>query len=112
MADETQGTEISPTDIQGVAEKLEGFIAELPDQERNVLGWILTRAQAAGEIDDASGYSFGIVQAPSSLGTFRTPIAAQLGRSAGLGAASGTTKVVWEFSFGREAFGGRAINPI
>ena len=99
MAEETQETEISPKDIQGVADKLEGFITELPEQERNVLGWILTRAQAAGEVDDASGYSFGVVQPPAPVGALQSPIAAQLGRSAGLRAASGTTKVTWAYSF-------------
>jgi hypothetical protein len=103
MAEETPTTQISPEDIQGVADKLEKFVAELPEQEQNVLGWILTRAQAAGEAD-TSGYYFGDLQT-AQLAGFRTPIASQLARSAGLGRAAGTTEVTWGFKFGRELGG-------
>jgi hypothetical protein len=111
MAEETPQTEISPDDIQNVADKLQGFMAELPEQEQNVLGWILTRAQAAGELDDTAGHSYGLVYAPSAFGAYRTPIAAQLVRSAGLGAAAGTTKIGWEYSTKGIDFRGFNINP-
>ncbi len=40
-------TKVTSKDIQSVAEKLDGFLKELPEQEQNVLGGILTRAQSA-----------------------------------------------------------------
>jgi len=36
-------TKITSKDVQSVAQKLDGFLKELPEQEQNVLGWILTR---------------------------------------------------------------------
>jgi hypothetical protein len=96
-------TTITKQDVEGVAEKLEQFAESLPEQERNVLGWILTRAQSAEEAD-VTGHSFGLVQ-PQLLGGFSSPISSQLARSAGLGAASGTTTVSWGYKFGRELGG-------
>ena len=35
-------------DVQSLADKLEPFIEGLPDQEKQVLGWILVRAKSVG----------------------------------------------------------------
>jgi hypothetical protein len=89
MTNEMPQTTISSRDVDAMAAKLEAFAQSLPEQERNVLGWILTRAQAAEEVD-TQGYALGLVQ---------TPLNTQLARSAGLSAASGTTSVTWAYKF-------------
>jgi hypothetical protein len=90
-------TTISKQDVEGMSQKLEQFAEGLPEQERNVLGWILTRAQAAEE-GDVSGHAFGLVEPPPP-GGFSSPIASQLARSAGLGAARGETTVTWGYKW-------------
>jgi hypothetical protein len=89
MTNEGVQTTISSTDVDAMAAKLEHFAQTLPEQERNVLGWILTRAQAAEEAD-TQGYALGLID---------TPLSTQLARSAGLGAAKGTTTVTWAYKF-------------
>ena len=42
---------ISPDDVDAVAERLKEWMPTLPEQERQVMGWILTRAAAAGDSD-------------------------------------------------------------
>jgi hypothetical protein len=99
MADEPQVTKITKDDVEGMAAKLEAFAETLPEQEQNVLGWIITRAQAAPE-GDTEGYSNLSAQ---QLAPFQTPLSAQLGRAAGFGPrAGGTTTVTWAYKFGRE----------
>jgi hypothetical protein len=93
-------TKVTPKDIQNVAEKLDGFLKELPEQEQNVLGWILTRAQAAPPAEMAAAASLAAADIPG----FRSPTASQLARSVGLGPAkSGAVTVVvgWQYRFGR-----------
>jgi len=93
-------TKVTPKDIQKVADKLDGFLKELPEQEQNVLGWILTRAQAAPPADVAAAAS----QASADVPGFKTPTAAQLARSVGLGtgkAAAITVVVGWQYRFGK-----------
>jgi hypothetical protein len=51
---EEQGREaqtITPEDVEAVTEKFKQWVPTLPDQEQLVIGWILTRAAAAGEAD-------------------------------------------------------------
>ena len=94
-------TRISKQDVEGVAGKLESFAESLPEQERNVLGWILTRAQAAS-MEDTSGY---LGEYSSSLVPgFNTPIGSQLALASGFGnrLAAGTTEVTWGYKFGRD----------
>jgi len=93
-------TKITSKDIKSVADKLDGFLKELPEQEQNVLGWILTRAQAAPPADIAAAASLAAPDLPA----FKSPTAAQLARSVGLGQASGpqiTVVVGWQYRFGR-----------
>lgn len=100
MAEQEQTT-ISRQDVEHVAGKLESFMQDLPEQERNVLGWILTRAAAAPEAD-----TFGYSSFSPALTGFASPISAQLGLASGFGqAASGTTSVTWAYKFGRSGFG-------
>jgi hypothetical protein len=99
MADQDKTT-ISRSDVEDVASKLESFMQNLPEQEQNVLGWVLTRAAAAPDTDTA-GYALG----SPALATFNTPIASQLGLASGFGrAASGTTTVTWAYKFGKQGF--------
>src|SRR2546430_1795753 len=101
MADQDQTT-ISQQEVEQVAGKLEAFMQNLPEQEQNVLGWILTRAAAAPDTDTAGYGSFS-----PTLAGFNTPIAGQLGLASGFGrAASGTTSVTWAYKFGRTGFEG------
>jgi hypothetical protein len=94
MADETSKTTISASDIENMSEKLAAWAESLPQQEQNVLGWIITRAQAAPE-GDTEGYSN---LSAAQLSQFSTPLSAQLGRAAGFGPrAGGTTSVTWAF---------------
>jgi hypothetical protein len=92
MADQEK-TSISRSDIEQVAGKLESFMQELPEQEQEVLGWVLTRAAAAPEAD-----TFGYSSFSPQLAGFTTPLATQLGLASGFGrAASGTTSVTWAY---------------
>jgi hypothetical protein len=97
MTNESPQTTITKQDVEGVAQKLEQFAEGLPEQERNVLGWILTRAQSAEEAD-VTGHNFGLVT-PQPAGGFSTPIASQLASSAGLSALRGTSTVSWGYKF-------------
>lgn len=106
MTSEVPRTRITKQDVEGVADKLESFAESLPEQERNVLGWILTRAQAASE-QDVAGYFHGIV--PQLLPGYSSPISSQLARSAGFSPVAGTTEVTWGYKFGRSFGPGGAV---
>ena len=90
---------IAKKDVESVAQKLESFVKDLPQQEQDVLGWILTRAQAAppGEMAAAAA-----AVAPE-ISSLKTPLATQLARSVGFGVASPrvdvTVVVGWQFRF-------------
>jgi hypothetical protein len=40
---------VTRSDVQSVEGKLERFASELPEQERNVLGWLVARARVASD---------------------------------------------------------------
>lgn len=102
MAEETPNTRITREDVEAVASKLESFMEQLPEQEQDVLGWILTRAQAAPNDDTAGFYlAYGAAQQLQ----FATPLSTQLGRSAGFGPAAGTTEVSWTYKVKDSNFG-------
>jgi hypothetical protein len=42
---------ITAQDIEAVTEKFKEWVPTLPEQEQLVMGWILTRAAAAGDAD-------------------------------------------------------------
>ena len=42
---------ITSEDVEAVTERLKGWLPTLPEQEQLILGWILTRAAAAEEVD-------------------------------------------------------------
>jgi hypothetical protein len=98
MTNEPTETTITHQDVEGVAQKLERFAEGLPEQERNVLGWILTRAQAAEEAD-LTGYAMGTVQPPQLLPGYSSKLSSQLARSAGLSDVRGTSTVTWAYKF-------------
>lgn len=86
----TEPTRVTPQDIDVVAEKLAKFAEQLPQQERNILGWIIARASAASE-QDVSGYlsGFGTTAATPTLqtGLFSgSALSPALRSAAGLGA--------------------------
>jgi hypothetical protein len=52
VPDETRELkEINPQDVEAVTEKLKEWVPTLPEQEQLVMGWVLTRAAAAGDVD-------------------------------------------------------------
>lgn len=96
---EEDDVQITKADIEGVSSKLEAMMNDLPEQERNVLGLILTRAAAAAAESEVSGFSFS--PAAVSGGAFGRPFAGQLAQSAGFGPrAGGTITVKWGYKSG------------
>jgi hypothetical protein len=65
---------ITHEDVSGMTEKLKEWIPTLPEQEQLVMGWVLTRAAAAGD-EDAEAY------AERSAGT---PVSTLMAEAAGL----------------------------
>lgn len=66
MPDEgKQLREISQQDVEAVTEKLKQWMPTLPEQEQLVMGWVLTRAAAAGD-EDVSEYTQRSAGAPVS----------------------------------------------
>lgn len=79
-------TRVTPDRVDALAEKLAQFTQQLPEQERNILAWILVRASAATE-QDVTGY-LGLAPGTSDVETSLLPagsLAAQLRLAAGLG---------------------------
>ena len=106
-------TKLTKKDIVSVADKLGQFAKTLPKQEQDVLGWILTRAQAAPPMDMTAAASKA-VPATQELAGFASPLAAQLARSVGLGPtkASDVTVVVgWSYRFGKILGQGAVVDP-
>ena len=56
---------ISSEDVEAVTEKLKEWMPTLPEQEQLVMGWVLTRAAAAGDAD-VGGYAERTAGAPVS----------------------------------------------
>ena len=71
--------DISRDDVNAVTEKLKEWMPTLPEQEQLVMGWVLTRAAAAGD-EEAEAY------AERSAGT---PVSALMAEAAGLQEVSG-----------------------
>jgi hypothetical protein len=52
VADEAKDlSQIKQEDVEAVTEKLKEWMPTLPEQEQLVMGWVLTRAAAAGDED-------------------------------------------------------------
>lgn len=108
MTNEQQENKLTLDDVNAVAGKLEQFAKDLPDQEAQVLGWIIQRAAMADE-SDVSGYALGAVQvSPALVSTARlsSPFSRELANAAGFGRAPGgfaaggsTIGVTWSKSF-------------
>lgn len=106
-------TRISKQDVESVAGKLEAFVKDLPQQEQDVLGWILTRAQAAPQAEMAAAAATAAPEVPG----LRSPLATQLARSVGFGAARAaqvdvTVVVGWQYRFGLRDPGGELVSPV
>ena len=80
MPDESKELkQISQEDVEAVTDKLKEWVPTLPEQEQLVMGWVLTRAAAAGD-DEAQGYAER---------TAGTPISSLMAEAAGLQEVSG-----------------------
>ena len=93
MADEQ--TTISSDDVAALAQSMEPFVSSLPDQEKEVLGWILMRAKAAGESAEPSGDTTSPIETTLAEAAGFEPSEGQ-----GLMAAKGSEiTVAWKHSF-------------
>ena len=105
MSEPAPETRITKGDIEAVAAKLQTFAQGLSEQERNVLGLLLTRAETASE-EEVAGYALraGIPSVPG----MSTPVSSQLAKSVGLGSGlgprAGTVTVSWGYHFGSQRF--------
>jgi hypothetical protein len=70
--------EIKKSDINALANKLETFAKDLPEQEQNVLHWVLARAKSAhdsevsdSDLDSASGGTERLADESISVGWSR-----------------------------------------
>jgi hypothetical protein len=71
--------QISQEDVDAVTNKLKDWMPTLPEQEQLVMGWVLTRAAAAGDVDVES-------YAERSAGA---PVSTLMAEAAGLQEVSG-----------------------
>jgi len=59
--------ELKRSDVNSLESKLEKFAKGLPEQEQNVLGWIVARAKSASEVEvsdaDLESVSGGLAEA-------------------------------------------------
>ena len=82
--------QVSKAQIEDLGKKLEEFAKGLPKAERDVLGWVLTRASTASDElsdEDLKGVAGGL--SSLQLGGFQRPTSALLGRSLGFGGTGG-----------------------
>jgi hypothetical protein len=70
--------EIKREDVDAVASKLQSFANTLPEQEKNVLSWLLSRAQASTEISEMSDEALDAVSGGQAMSS-------QLAESLGFG---------------------------
>ena len=59
--------EIKRKDVDAVAAKLQNFANTLPEQERNVLSWLLSRAEASPEISEMSDEALDAVSGGQAM---------------------------------------------
>lgn len=78
MSGESEGVQITEQDVEAATERFEEWIKTLPEQDRHVFGWILTRAAAAKE---EAAVRYGL-----DAGT-DVPFAQLVSDAAGVGAA-------------------------
>jgi hypothetical protein len=82
MPDEAKDlSKITAEDVDAVTEKLKEWIPTLPEQEQLVLGWVLTRAAAAGDAD--------VTQYAAEKAEGGVPVSALMAEAAGLHDVSG-----------------------
>jgi uncharacterized protein YgiM (DUF1202 family) len=72
-----ESTSIKRSAVDSLAGKLESFAKTLPEQEQNVLGWILSRTQ------ETSGAELSDDQLETVAGGQSSPMARQLAESVG-----------------------------
>ncbi len=82
MPDEAKDlSRITAEDVDAVTEKLKEWIPTLPEQEQLVLGWVLTRAAAAGDED--------VTEYMSERSEGGVPVSSLMAEAAGLQDVSG-----------------------
>lgn len=87
-------------DVESVARKMEAFAKDLPEQEQNVLGWILSRAES-GSNPELSDTDLDAVSGGQALSS-------QLASSLGFGGAENESITVsWSKSFQDAGVGAR-----
>jgi hypothetical protein len=87
-------TVLQKKDVDALSGKLEDFARSLPEQEQNVLGWILARSQAAANAE-LSDEALDAVSGGQSLSD-------QLAQAAGFDSVSGgesKVQVAWTYTF-------------
>lgn len=91
-------TVLSKSAVESLAGKLERFGRDLPEQEQNVLGWILTRAQSTSEAELSESELEAVAGGQSS------PLSSQLADAVGFGGVQtegeSEISVAWKYSFG------------
>jgi hypothetical protein len=97
----SDSTTLRRTDVDNLAGKLEAFAQDLPEQEQNVLGWILHRAQAT------AGAELSEAELETVAGGQSSPLSTQLADSLGLDAndsieGDSEITVAWKYSFGAQ----------
>jgi hypothetical protein len=86
-------TVLQKKDVDALSGKLEDFAKGLPEQEKNVLGWILARSQAASN-EELAEEALDAVSGGDSLSD-------QLAKAAGFDSMAQESKVqvTWTYSF-------------
>lgn len=94
----SESTTMRKTDVEKLAGKLEVFAKDLPEQEQNVLGWILHRAQATADAELSDS------ELETVAGGQSGSLSTQLADSLGLGASDsleGESEITtsWKYKF-------------
>lgn len=84
--------EIKRSDVDAVASKLQNFAQTLPEHEKNVLGWLLSRAQSSTAAEEMSE------DALEAVSGGRQAMSSQLAESLGFAEADEGIKVSVEWS--------------
>ena len=94
--------QVKPESINSLGDKLDDFAKSLSAQERAVLGYVLTRAEAAESDAEVEGYALPAAnlnlgrQLPST--SLKSGLSSQLGRSVGI--PGGSNPVALTISWG------------
>ncbi len=94
MAGQSDDTRVTEEEVSQLAGKLGAWAETLPEHEKFILSWIVSRAQAAGEAEpEVSGYAlnFNLSFPQSPALSFSN----QLAKAAGFGFGNGSTEIIF-----------------